>query len=73
MENELFDISRSEWERLIDEHIIGRNAERNRKVLKMKLLDGVTYEKTAEFFDMSDRQMRAIVRDCLNKLSTKIR
>lgn len=70
MENELFNIPRSEWERLIDEWIFN---ERDRKILKRKLLDGATYERVAEEFDMSDRQMRAIVRASLNKLSTKIR
>jgi RNA polymerase sigma factor (sigma-70 family) len=69
MENELFEKPRSEWERLIDEWIFN---ERDRKILKRRLLDGITYEKIAEEFDMSDRQIRAIVKKSVAKLSMKV-
>lgn len=69
MENELFDIPRSEWERLINEWIFN---ERDRKILKRRLLDGITHEKIAEEFDMSDRQIRTIVKKSIAKLSLKI-
>ena len=55
------DLSRTEIERLIDEWIIGRNAERNRSILKRRLLDGITYERLAEEFDLSVRQTKTIV------------
>ena len=55
------DLSRTEIENLIDEWIIGRNAERNRAILKRRLLDGITYERLADEFDMSVRQIKAIV------------
>lgn len=54
-------VSRSQLENLIDEWIIGRNAERDRKILKRRLVDGLTYEKLAEEFDMSVRQISNIV------------
>lgn len=69
MENELFEKPRSEWERIIDEWIFN---ERDRKILKRRLLDGITYERLAEEFDMSDRQIRTIVKTSVNKLSAKI-
>lgn len=69
MENELFEKPRSEWERLIDEWIFN---ERDRKILKRRLLDGITHEKIAEEFDMSDRQIRAIVKKSVAKLSMKV-
>jgi RNA polymerase sigma factor (sigma-70 family) len=69
MENELFDIPRSGWEKLIDEWIFN---ERDRKILKRRLLDGITHEKIAEEFDMSDRQIRTIVKKSIAKLSLKI-
>lgn len=47
--------------RAIDEWIAGRNAERNRKILKRRLCDGVTYDKLAEEFDLSVRQVKNIV------------
>ena len=70
MENELFEKPRSEWERLIDEWIFN---ERDRKILKRRLLDGITHEKIAEEFDMSDRQIRAIVKKSVARLSMKVK
>ena len=43
---------------VIDEHI---HSERNRAILKRRLIDGLTYEKLAEEFDMSVRQMKNII------------
>lgn len=54
-------LSRSETETLIDEWIIGRNAERDRNILKRRLLDGITYDRLAEEFDLSVRQVKNIV------------
>lgn len=50
--------SRSEIERVIDEWIFH---ERDRKVLKRRILDGICYEPLAEEFDMSVRQIKNIV------------
>ena len=54
-------LSRTETEALIDEWGIGRNAERDRNILKRRLLDGVTYDRLAEEFDLSVRQVKNIV------------
>jgi DNA-directed RNA polymerase specialized sigma24 family protein len=56
MEN--YDLSRSEWENLIDEWIFN---ELHRKMLKRNLLDGRTYEQIAEQFDMSTRQIARLI------------
>ena len=61
-------LSRTDTEQLIDEWIIGRNAERNRAILKRRLLDGVTYEKLSEEFDLSVRQVKNIVYRCEDRL-----
>ena len=53
--------SRSEIEKLTDEWIVGRNAERDRKILKRRLLDGITFDRLAEEFDLSVRQVKNIV------------
>lgn len=53
-----FKIPRSELERLIDEWIFN---EKYRSILKRRLLDGVTYDKLSEEFDMSVRQVKNIV------------
>ena len=56
-----YNLSRDEWEHLIDQWVIGRNAERNRDILKRRLLDGYTYDRLADTFFMSRPQ---IVRIC---------
>lgn len=55
---ELYDLSRSEWERLIDEWIF---SERDRAMLKRRLLDGVCFEPLAEEFYLSVQQTKTIV------------
>lgn len=60
--------SRSELDHAIDEWIIGRHAERNRAILKRSLFDGVCYEKIAEEFDMSVRQIGNIIRKTEDQL-----
>ena len=52
------ELSRSQMNALIDEWIFH---ERNRAILKRRLLDGITYERLAEEFDMSVRQVKQIV------------
>ena len=53
--------SRTEIERAIDEWIVGRNAERNRAIMKRRLIDGICYEPLAEEFDLSVSQVKRIV------------
>lgn len=65
-------LSRTELEQLIDEWIVGRNAERNRAILKRRLCDGLTYDKLAEEFDLSVRQIKNIVYRCEDKLFSHI-
>lgn len=58
------DYSRSELTEAIDEWIVGRNAHRDREVLKARLIEGYTFETLAERFDMSPRQIKRIVYKC---------
>lgn len=58
-------LSRSEWERLINEYIF---SERDRAVLKRRLLDGITFEALAEEFYLSVQQTKTIVYKGQNKL-----
>lgn len=53
-----YGLPRSQIERLIDEWIL---SERNRKILKRRILDGICYEPLAEEFDLSVRQVKTIV------------
>ena len=68
MKMESYDLSRSEWENLIDQYVLGRNAERNRQILKRRLLDGICYEPLAEEFDLSVQQTKTIVYKATEKL-----
>ena len=45
----------------IDNWIIGKNAERNRKIIYRRLIDGIGYEKLAEEFLLSVTQVKNIV------------
>jgi len=66
------DLSRKAIDEAIDEWIIGRNAERNRAILRRRLFDGITYERLAEEFDLSVRQVKTIVYKCEERLFAKI-
>lgn len=59
--SDMHNYSRSEIEKLTDEWIVGRNAERDRKILKRRLLDGITFDRLAEEFDLSVMQVKNIV------------
>ena len=61
--------SRSEWENIIDEWIIGTNSERNRRLIKRRLLDGIKYEPLSEEFDLSVQRTKEIVYACTKILS----
>ena len=65
MARELEDKSRTEIERDIDEWILN---ERNRRILKRRLLDGIIYEKLTEEFELSVRQVKDIVYKSKEKL-----
>lgn len=51
-------ISNSELEKYIDEWI---KSERDRKILKRRLIDHIKYEPLAEEFELSDRHVKTIV------------
>lgn len=56
-------VTRSELNLLIDEHVMGFKAQRNRCILKSRLIEGLTFEELAEKYDMSVRQVKKIVYD----------
>lgn len=53
--------SRSDWENLIDSWIIGKNAERDREIMKQRMILGKRFSDLAEEFDLSIRQVQNIV------------
>jgi DNA-directed RNA polymerase specialized sigma24 family protein len=63
------DISRSEIEQAIDEWILNQ---RDREMLKRRLVDGITYEALSYEFDLSVRHVKTIVYKGEDKLFEKI-
>ena len=55
------DYTRTEIEWAIDEYILN---ERNRKIMRRRLIDGICFEPLSEEFDISPRQMKRIVYKC---------
>ena len=67
---EIYDLSRSEWENLIDEFIFN---EEHRAMLKRNLLDGRTYEQIAEQFDCSRDKVARLIPKLQDRLFRKIK
>lgn len=55
------DLSNSELATLIDEWVRGLHAERNREMLKDRLINGMLYELLAEKYNLSVRATQNIV------------
>jgi len=55
---EMMEYTNSQIGQLIDEHV---HNERNRAILKRRLIDGICYEPLAEEFDISVRQCKTII------------
>ena len=54
----MMDFSNSAISAVIDEYI---HSERDRRILKRRLIDGIFFEQLAEEFEMSVRQVKNIV------------
>lgn len=59
------DLSRTEWEYLIEEYVL---SSRDRRIMKSRVIDGMTYEDIAEMYDMSVTQICTIVRTCKERM-----
>ena len=64
-----FDIANSEIDYLIDQWI---RSERDRLILKDRLINGMTFERLAEKHDMSVRQTKNIVYKSMEKLVSRL-
>ena len=60
------DLSYSEWVHLIDEWVLN---ERDRQLIKRRLLDGIGFEQLAEEFYLSTQRTKAIVYSAIDKIS----
>ena len=66
----MIEYTNSQIRELIAEHI---HSERDRKILERRLIDGITFERLAEEFELSVRQTKTIVKRCEGILFRKIR
>lgn len=55
----------SEIESRISEHI---HSERDRRIMRLRFVDGLTYERIAEAVEMSPRYIRSLVRKLKDRL-----
>lgn len=65
----LYNLSYSEWEKLIDEWIF---SERDRAMLKRRLLDAIKLEDLAEEFGLSVQQTKTIIKQAQADLFKRI-
>lgn len=65
----LIDISIPELNELIDSWIFN---ERNRQILKARLINGKTYEQIGELFELSDSQVKRIISKGTETIASKI-
>jgi len=61
----LEDLSTIQINHIIDMYV---HSDRDRSIMKRRLIDGLTYERLAEEFALSDRQIKNIVYKNKNKL-----
>ena len=60
-----YDLSRDDWEHLIDQHIFSA---RDRAMVKRKLLDSITYEALAEEYELSVQRTKSIIGEAKTRL-----
>lgn len=72
MRHELLNLSKTEIDSMINEYIVGRNAERNRRILHRRLIDGICYEPLAEEFDLSTKQIQNICYEGIKRLLKRL-
>ena len=63
-------LTNTELAERISEYI---HSERDRQILKMKLIDGLTYEKIAETVEMSPRYIRSLVHKLTGSLKIALK
>lgn len=66
--NRFTNISNTQLSQLIDEWVRG---ERDRKIMKRRLIDGIRFEPLAEEFDLSVQHTQSIVRMNMRILNEK--
>ena len=67
-----YGLTSEQWEYLINQWVIGRNGERDRNILRRKLIIGITFDDLACEFDLSKQRIEQIVYRRLKMLTSHI-
>lgn len=62
---ELYNLSWTDWSNIIDEWVFN---ERDREILKRRLLDGLTYKELQDEFNLSIDRLKRIIYQGQNKI-----
>ena len=65
----MIEYSNTQISNLIDEYV---HSERDRAILKRRLIDGICYEPLAEEFELSVRHIKSIIYKEQEKIFTKL-
>lgn len=63
----------SEISNVIEEHIVGNMAYRNREIMKDRFIDGYPYEMLAEKYELSTQQVKGLCYRLLNEIAPYIK
>jgi hypothetical protein len=70
--NRLDGYTKQQVEDFIEDNIVGRYAERDRMIMKRRIVDGILYEPLAEEFDLSVRQTKNIIYKRIQQLLKRL-
>lgn len=70
MGKDIKDYSRSELEHLINEWVIGSNAQRNKKIIKDRLIKGLMISELADKYNMSETRIKTVIRTFKRKIES---
>lgn len=59
---------KSELEHLIEEWVVGRNARRNKKIIRDKLIHGMTIPQVAAKYKLSETRTKTVIRTFRRKI-----
>ena len=62
------EISRTELNNLIDEYVIGKNAVRDREIMKDRLIDGFSYYELSDKYSLSLTALKYIINKRNNQI-----
>ena len=60
----------SDIERLINEYVVGFRAERNRDIIRDKLIVGLSIKEIADKHDLSQTRVKTVIRNFKRNLDT---